>query len=149
MSTIDSLLEKKKQYYNLLDKVEITKKNIDDSIKHIELSIDSFQKSYIVEDKKADNNILETVETNCIAISERLSQNIENINREIHNLDIRIEEYYAALAAAAAAAAKAQEKGNNDSGGNSNSNGNNNTPGKSSPNNRNNRAKLRDDDLEW
>lgn len=153
MSTIDNLIEKKKQYYSLLDKVESTKKNIDDSIKHIGNGIESFQKSYVIEEESADNNILEDVQNNCVSISERLALNIENINSEIKSLDRQINQYYedvaAAAAAAAAAARAAKQRESKQTNNSSNTKTNTNNSNKNINNNRTSRAKLRDDMLKW
>lgn len=105
MSTIDILTTKKKQYYNLLDKTETTKQHVDDAINHINNGIEMYKKSYTIEDKKADNNVLENIYNNLSDISKRLSENITKINKKISSLNRQINQYYEDAAAAAAAAA--------------------------------------------
>lgn len=123
MSTIDALLKKRKQYYSLLDRVEMTKKNIDDSITYITYGIDSYQKSYTVDGKIADADIMSSVKDNLSNISNRLSVNIEKINYELSSLGKQIDRYYEdAATLTALASSKSGQESKDNAKGNENTN---------------------------
>lgn len=112
MISIEKLIEERKQYYVLLEKVESAKKHIDDSIKEINSAIENYNKSYMINEKRADNNNLTNVKDSLSATSARLSINIEKINNNISNLGKMIDQYYedAAALAASSSAVLAKEK---------------------------------------
>lgn len=92
--TIEQLIEKKRQYNNLLEKLDIIQKNINNSINEIALGIEHYEGSYTIDEELADKSVLLKVKTNLEEINKRIVTMKYKINSKITNIDSLMDDYY-------------------------------------------------------
>lgn len=91
---LEQLIEKKRQYNNLLDKLDIILKNINNSVDEINNMIDHYHDSYIIDEEITDRNVLLNTKENLNKIIKnietikiKVNSKIKYLSTEINNCD--------------------------------------------------------------
>lgn len=90
---IEQLIEKKRKYNILLDKLDIILKNIHSSIEELNNTIEHYQDSYVIDDEIKDKNTLLDTKDNLNKIIKNLETIKIRINSKINYLDTEINNY--------------------------------------------------------
>lgn len=91
--TAEQLIEKKRKYTNLLDKLDMILKNINNSIEEITNMKKHYQDSYVIDDEIKDKNTLLDTKDNLNKIIKNLETIKIRINSKINYLDTEINNY--------------------------------------------------------
>lgn len=96
--TIEQLIEKKRQYNNLLEKLDVILKNINDSISEINVAIVHYKNSYTIDDDLVDKSVLLKVKVNLNEELKRINASKYRINSKIANVSGLMDDYYNSIA---------------------------------------------------
>lgn len=93
MATIDEILNKKKQYTALFDKLSTIKKNINATVEKCAEGERQYKDGYTINDITADGNNLSSINNNLTAISKKIEVVMNKISIEISKLNKDINNY--------------------------------------------------------
>ncbi|MGM9875608.1 MAG: hypothetical protein ACI310_00030 [Bacilli bacterium] len=92
--TIEQLIENKKQYNSLLEKLDIIQKNINNSISEIATATNHYRNSYTIDEELADKKVLLKTNTELNEISKKIEIIKYKINSKIVNINNSVDDYY-------------------------------------------------------
>lgn len=126
---IEQLIEKKKQYNNLLEKLDIIQKNINSTISEITSAIEHYKSSYTIDEELADKSILTKVKVDLEEINKKIVLMKYKINSKIINIGSLMDDYYNSSTISTVSSTSSNHSSNN--------NNDSNKPGKIFKNRRN------------